>query len=91
MSPVFAWVEAMTERLCASVVVFVACVVVDVLYVSWTRAAVDAAPWRAAALSAVIQLVALGQILLVIDARWLVVPNVMGHAVGSWVGVRRRR
>ncbi len=66
------------------------CAAIDILYCVWTSAVHSNRHWVAAATSASIQLVGIGMVLMIIGDRWLLIPNVLGHALGSYIGVRWR-
>jgi uncharacterized protein YebE (UPF0316 family) len=68
--------------------VFVACAALDILYVKWTILVHQKAAVRVAIISAIIQIIGMCAVLAIVADRTLLVANVLGHAFGSYIGIR---
>ena len=76
----------------AALFVFVFGFFVDILYTKWTLAVQERAPIEGAVSSAAIQLFGLVSVLAIVQgSAWLILPNAAGHALGTYVAVRKAR
>lgn len=62
--------------------------VVDYLYVLWTRAAMARQSVRAGISSGLLQIVAATSTIIYVTNPWLLIPNVLGHSLGSYLAVK---
>jgi hypothetical protein len=70
---------------------FALAVALDLAWVWCVRAVGESRPMHAALTSGAIQLLSLGSVLLVVEDHRLLIPNVLGHAVGAYLGTSRRK
>ena len=70
------------------ILVFVACAALDILYVKWTVLVHKKAAIRVAIISAVIQVIGMTAVLAIVADRNLLAANVLGHSLGSYLGIR---
>lgn len=70
--------------------IFWASALMDYFCIGWYLSAEKGQAWFAALYSAMIQSVSLFGVLYAVDARWLIIPNILGHAFGSYVGVKSK-
>jgi hypothetical protein len=73
----------------SALALFVLAVVLDIIWVGWARAVRDERAIAAAAWSAAIQLAGTASVLLVVADNRIIAAGAAGHALGSYLGVRR--
>lgn len=71
--------------------VFLLALLTELAFCRWTHRTVDGKPLQAAGYSGLIQLMGLSSIALAMADWRLIIPNAVGHALGSWYETNRRK
>lgn len=75
------------ERIALGVFVWLVCATLDLLAVAWQHQVRDQKALGAALVSGAITLIGVCTYIAIFDRRWLLVPNVLGHMTGAFLGV----
>lgn len=74
-----------------AIFIFIVCCTMDILYIEWYRSQHEDREYSAAGYSMMIQVVALLGFLFAVKDPILVIPNILGHGIGSFLGTRWKK
>jgi uncharacterized protein YebE (UPF0316 family) len=74
-----------------SIAIFLVCCCLDTLYIAWYYNSDKDRAITSGILSILIQVVGLYGLILTVNNQYLIIPNAIGHGVGSYLGVKLKK